>query len=112
MTQKEKALECMQKLNIYTPYIKKFDKDGTVTLFERFGGYYIDEYQEPELLKKIKEFDRKVDNKTELKHAKDDLENIFEVNTKGMTKNKIFLEHQSKMVNSIYSEILLDESYF
>ena len=64
------------------------------------------------IFKKIKEFDRKIDNNTELKHAKDDLENIFEVNTKGMTKNKIFLEHQSKMVNSIYSEILLDESYF
>lgn len=64
------------------------------------------------IFKKIKEFDRKVDNIIELKHAKDDLENIFEVNTKGMTKNKIFLEHQSKMINSIYSEILLDESYF
>ena len=57
MTQKEKAIECMQQLNIYKPYIKKFEKDGTVTLFERFGGYYIDEYQEPELLKKIREFE-------------------------------------------------------
>lgn len=64
------------------------------------------------IFKKIKESDRKVDNNIELKHAKDDLENIFEVNTKGMTKNKIFLEHQSKMINSIYSEILLDGSYF
>lgn len=57
MTQKELAIECMQKLDIYKPYINKFKKDGTVTLFERFGGYYIDEYQEPELLKKIKEFE-------------------------------------------------------
>ena len=57
MTQKEKAIECMQKLNIYKPYIKKFEKDGTVTLFEGFGGYYIDEHQEPELLKKIREFE-------------------------------------------------------
>lgn len=64
------------------------------------------------IFKKIKEFDKKVDNNIELQHAKDDLENIFEINTKGMTKNKIFLEHQSKMINSIYSEILLDESYF
>lgn len=63
------------------------------------------------IFKKIKEFDKKVDNNIELQHAKDDLENIFEINTKGMTKNKIFLEHQSKMINSIYSEILLDESY-
>lgn len=57
MTQKEKAIECLEKLDIYQPYINKFEKDGTVTLFERFGGYYIDEYQEPELLKKIKEFE-------------------------------------------------------
>lgn len=57
MTQKEKAIECMQQLNIYKPYIKKFEKDGTVTLFEGFGGYYIDEHQEPELLKKIREFE-------------------------------------------------------
>ena len=57
MTQKEKAIECLEKLDIYKPYIDKFKKDGTVTLFERYGGYYIDEYQEPELLKKIKEFE-------------------------------------------------------
>ena len=57
MTQKEKALECMQKLDIYKPYIRKFEKDGTITLFERFGGYYITNDQEPELLNKIKEFE-------------------------------------------------------
>ena len=57
MTQKEVAIECMKALDIYKPYIRKFEKDGTVTLFERFGGYYIDEDQEPELLKKIKEFE-------------------------------------------------------
>lgn len=57
MTQKEVAIECMKALDIYKPYIKKFEKDGTVTLFERFGGYYIDEYQEPELLKKVREFE-------------------------------------------------------
>lgn len=57
MTQKEVALECLKALDIYKPYIRKFEKDGTVTLFERFGGYYIDESQEPELLKKIKEFE-------------------------------------------------------
>lgn len=57
MTQKEKAIECMQQLNIYKPYINAFDKKGTVTLFERFGGYYIDTDNEPELLNKIKEFE-------------------------------------------------------
>lgn len=57
MTQKEVAISAMKSLDIYKPYIKKFEKDGTVTLFERFGGYYIDEDNEPELLKKIKEFE-------------------------------------------------------
>ena len=57
MTQKEVALSAMKSLDIYAPYIKKFEKDGTITLFERFGGYYIDEDNEPELLKEIKKFE-------------------------------------------------------
>ena len=57
MTQKEKAIECMKELDIYKPYIKAFEKDGTVTLFERFGGYYIDADNELELFNKIKEFE-------------------------------------------------------
>ena len=57
MTQKEVAINAMKALDIYAPYIKKFEKDGTITLFERFGGYYIEEDNEPELLKKIKEFE-------------------------------------------------------
>ena len=57
MTQKELAIKCLNELNIYKPYIKTFEKDGTVTLFERFGGYYITADQEPELLNKIKEFE-------------------------------------------------------
>ena len=47
----------MQKLNIYKPYIQKFEKDNMVTLFEGFGGFYINEDQEPELLNKIREFE-------------------------------------------------------
>ena len=57
MTQKEVAISAMKALDIYAPYIKKFKKDNTVTLFERFGGYYIDEDNEPELLKKIRAFE-------------------------------------------------------
>lgn len=57
MTQKEVAIQCLKELDIYKPYIRKFEKDGTVTLFEGFGGFYIDEHQEPELLKKIKEIE-------------------------------------------------------
>lgn len=62
MTQKDVAIEAMKMLNIYKPYIAKFKKDGTVTLFERFGGYYIDEVQEPELLKKIRAFEAETDS--------------------------------------------------
>ena len=57
MTQKKVAIKAMKALDIYEPYIKKFEKDGTVTMFERFGGYYIDEANEPELLHKIREFE-------------------------------------------------------
>ena len=62
MTQKEVAISAMKSLDIYKPYIKKFEKDGTITLFEGFGGYYISEDQEPELLKKIKEFEAEYDS--------------------------------------------------
>ncbi len=62
MTQKEVAISAMKSLDIYKPYIKKFEKDGTVTLFERFGGYYIGEDNEPELLKKIREFEAEYDS--------------------------------------------------
>ena len=57
MTQKEMAIKCMEALDIYKPYITKFKNDGTKTLFENFGGFYIDGYSEPELLKKIEEFE-------------------------------------------------------
>ena len=57
MTQKQVAIKAMKALDIYEPYIKKFEKDGTVTMFERFGGYYIDEANEPELLHKIRELE-------------------------------------------------------
>lgn len=57
MTQKEVAISVMRSLDIYAPYIKEFEKNGTITLFERFGGYYIGEDNEPELLKRIKEFE-------------------------------------------------------
>ena len=57
MTQKEVAISAMNVLDIYKPYINKFKKDGTITLFEGFGGYYISEDTEPELLKRIKEFE-------------------------------------------------------
>ena len=33
MTQKEVAVQCLKELGIYKPYVRKFEKDGTVTLF-------------------------------------------------------------------------------
>lgn len=57
MTQKEVAISAMKALDIYMPYIEKFKQDGTVTLFERFGGFYIEEDNEPDLFKKIREFE-------------------------------------------------------
>lgn len=53
MTQKEIALECLQKLDIYKPYIRRFDAAGVPCFFERFAGFYAD--QEPELFAKIRE---------------------------------------------------------
>lgn len=54
MTQKEIAVECLQKLDIYKPYVRKFKSEKTMPCFyENFGGFWAD--QEPELWKKIKE---------------------------------------------------------
>lgn len=52
MTQKEIAVECLQKLDIYKPYIRRFEVAGIPCFFERFGGFYAD--QEPWLWDKIK----------------------------------------------------------
>ena len=53
---KQKALELMRKLDIYKPYIKGFEKDNEVCFFEGFGGFWA--YQEPELMEKIKTFEK------------------------------------------------------
>ena len=53
MTQKDKAIECLTKCNIYKPYIKAFEEKGIVTLFEQGMGYYIDESSEPTCYKQI-----------------------------------------------------------
>lgn len=56
---KKKAIEIMNKLDIYKPYIKGFEKEDKVCFFERFAGYSA--YQEPELIEKIKEFEEEYD---------------------------------------------------
>ena len=56
MTAKELAIKCMEKLDIYKPYVKKFEAEGIPCFFENFAGFYVD--QEPELFKKIKEVEQ------------------------------------------------------
>lgn len=57
MTQQEVAINAMKKLDIFAPYIRAFKERGTVTMFERFGGFFIDEDNEPALKAKIKQFE-------------------------------------------------------
>lgn len=38
--QKDIAIKRMKQLNIYKPYIDRFQKDNTVTMFERFAGFW------------------------------------------------------------------------
>ena len=52
--QKELAIRCLEKLDIYKPYIGKFKSAATLPCFyENFAGFWAD--QEPELYSKIKE---------------------------------------------------------
>lgn len=60
MTQKEIAIQCLEKLNIYKPYLNKFKSEESMPcFFENFGGFYAD--QEPELYAKVKEVEQKYD---------------------------------------------------
>lgn len=51
--QKEIAIQCLDKLGIYKPYVTKFKNTGMPCFFEHFAGFWAD--QEPELYKKINE---------------------------------------------------------
>lgn len=52
--QKELAIRCLEMLDIYKPYIRKFkSKAGIPCFFENFAGFYVD--QEPEVYNKMKE---------------------------------------------------------
>ena len=54
MNQKEIAIQCLKKLDIYKPYIRKFEKEDMPTFFERCAGYYL--FNEPVLQDKVKKF--------------------------------------------------------
>lgn len=54
--QKEIAIRCLETLDIYKPYIRKFkSKEGIPCFFENFAGFYAD--QEEKLWNKIKEIE-------------------------------------------------------
>ena len=55
--QKEIAVQCLEKLDIYKPYIRKFKSNaGIPCFFENCAGFWAD--QEPELWQKIKEVEK------------------------------------------------------
>lgn len=54
---KEKAIELLEELDIYKPYIRGFKNKGDVCYFENFGGFWA--YQESELMEKIKQIEEK-----------------------------------------------------
>ena len=50
------AVACLETLNVYKPYIRKFSsKAGIPCFFENYAGFYAD--QEPELMTKIAEIE-------------------------------------------------------
>ena len=57
MAKKEKAIELLKELDIYTPYIEGFKERDKVCFFENFGGFWID--QEPEVYAKMKDLEKK-----------------------------------------------------
>ena len=55
--QKEIAIKCLETLDIYKPYIRKFkSKAGIPCFFEHYAGFYVD--QEPEIYSKMQELER------------------------------------------------------
>ena len=56
---KQKAIEIMNTLNLYKPYIKGFEQHNDVCYYEEFGGFWT--YQEPELQEKIETFEKEHD---------------------------------------------------
>ena len=56
MNQKEIAIQCLKKLDIYKPYIRKFEKEDMPTFFERFAGFYL--FNDPVLQDKVKKVEK------------------------------------------------------
>lgn len=57
MEQKDVAIQCLEKLGIYKPYIRKFKSvAGVPCFFENYAGFYAD--QEQEIFNKVKEVEK------------------------------------------------------
>ena len=54
---KEQAVNLLNQLDIYKPYVSGFVKDDKVCFYENFGGFWV--YQEPEIEKKMKDLEVK-----------------------------------------------------
>ena len=57
LERKIKAIEIMDKLDIYKPYINGYKQNDEICLFEGYGGFWLSQY--PELLKKKNELEEK-----------------------------------------------------
>ncbi len=44
--QKEVAIKLMETMDLYKPYIKAFKEHDTITMYEQYCGFYIDEKEE------------------------------------------------------------------
>lgn len=54
-TQKEIAIQCLEKLDLYKPYITKFKTTGMPCFFEHYAGFWAD--QEPEVHDTVREIE-------------------------------------------------------
>ena len=53
---KQKAIELLNKLDIYKPYIKGFKENNRICYFEGFCGFWAE--QNKELMEKVREFEK------------------------------------------------------
>ena len=56
---KAQAIELLNRLDIYKPYIEGFINDNQVCFFENFGGYWV--YKEQDVYKKMLEIENEYD---------------------------------------------------
>lgn len=54
---KQQAIKNLKKLGVYEGFIKDFEKDNNVCIYEHFMGYWA--FQYPEIMEKIKAFEEK-----------------------------------------------------